>query len=105
MERCAGSWEKFSEMFNSTPPGNDGNIGNTPPTCVFSSYQKGDAQFQIDSAYKTIVLIAKVAGNIFQQTSVLQSDKFITKGLLVFDIYMHRMWMLIMDPRRCKSNS
>lgn len=27
MERCAGSWEKFTEMFNSTPPGNNGNIG------------------------------------------------------------------------------
>ena len=39
MERCAGSWEKFSEMFYSTPPGNDGNIGNTPSTCLFSSYR------------------------------------------------------------------
>ena len=27
MERCAGTWEKFTEMFNSTPPGNNGYIG------------------------------------------------------------------------------
>ena len=28
MERCAGNWETFTEMFDSTPPGNNGNIGN-----------------------------------------------------------------------------
>ena len=27
MEKCAGNWETFAEMFHSTPPGNNGNIG------------------------------------------------------------------------------
>ena len=27
MERCAGTWERFTEMFDSTPPGNNGYIG------------------------------------------------------------------------------
>ena len=27
-DKCAGTWEKFEEMFNSTPMGNRGNFGN-----------------------------------------------------------------------------
>ena len=38
MSRCAGTWDKFTEMYNSTPPGNNGNIGLYSTLTYWSVY-------------------------------------------------------------------